>query len=50
VLGLLVFDETMTPVKWVGFILVWIALAIFTIEAVQNRGRQLRLAAEASAL
>jgi len=50
ILGLLVFHETMTPVKWVGFILVWIALAIFTIEAVQNRGRQLRLAAEASAL
>ena len=50
VLGLLVFHETMTPVKWVGFILVWIALAIFTIEAVQHRGRQLRLAAEASAL
>jgi len=50
ILGLVVFNETMTPVKWAGFILVWLALLIFTVEAIQNRGRQLRLAAEASAL
>ena len=50
VLGLVVFDEVMTPVKWFGFSLVWLALAIFTTEAVRHRSRQLRLAAEASAL
>jgi chloramphenicol-sensitive protein RarD len=49
-LGLLVFHEQMTPVKWAGFALVWLALAIFTSEALRNRGRQLRLAAEASAV
>ena len=50
VLGLVVFDEVMTPVKWFGFSLVWLALAIFTTEAVRHRSRQLRLAAEASAV
>jgi chloramphenicol-sensitive protein RarD len=49
-LGLLVFDEKMTPVKWLGFAFVWLALAIFTIEALHQRGRQLRVAAEASAV
>ena len=49
-LGLLVFHETMTPVKWAGFALVWLALAIFTGEALRNRRTQLRLAAEASAI
>jgi chloramphenicol-sensitive protein RarD len=49
-LGLLVFHEEMTPVKWAGFALVWLALAIFTSEALRHRSRQLRLAAEASAL
>ena len=50
VLGLLVFDEPMTPVKWVGFALVWLALAIFTAEALRHRRRQLQLVAEASAV
>jgi chloramphenicol-sensitive protein RarD len=50
ILGLVVFDEEMTPVKWGGFGLVWLALAIFTTEAVQHRRRQLRMAAEASAI
>lgn len=49
-LGLLVFDEEMTPVKWFGFAFVWLALVIFTTEALHQRGRQLRLAAEASAV
>ena len=47
VLGLLVFHEDMTPVKWIGFALVWLALALFTSEALRNRQRQLRLVAEA---
>ncbi len=50
ILGLLVFHEEMTPVKWAGFALVWLALVIFTSEALRHRSRQLRMAAEASAL
>ena len=50
VLGLLVFDEAMTPVKWIGFALVWLALAIFTGEALRHRRRQLQLVVEASAV
>src|SRR6478736_3364350 len=36
-LGLVVFDEQMTTVKWIGFALVWLALAIFTVEALRHR-------------
>jgi len=50
VLGLVVFHEAMTPVKWVGFSLVWLALAIFTGEALRHRHRQVRLMVEASAV
>ena len=50
VLGLVIFDEAMTPVMWVGFALVWLALAIFTGEALRHRRRQLALVAQASAV
>jgi len=50
VLGVTFLDETMTPMRWVGFALVWVALVIFTWESVQHRRSQLLLAAEASAL
>ena len=49
-LGVLVFHEAMTPAKWFGFSLVWLALIIFTSEALRHRSRQLRAAAEASAV
>jgi chloramphenicol-sensitive protein RarD len=49
-LGVLVFHEAMPPMRWVGFGLVWVALVMFTYEAVTYRRRQLRLTAEASAL
>ncbi len=49
-LGLLVFHEQMTTVKWVGFALVWLALAVFTTETLRHRRRQLQLAVEASAV
>ncbi len=49
VLGLVVFGEAMTSVKWAGFALVWLALAMFTAEALHRR-RQLQLVVEASAL
>lgn len=48
-LGVLVFREEMSPVKWVGFGLVWVALVVFTAEALRHHRRQLRWAAEAGA-
>jgi chloramphenicol-sensitive protein RarD len=49
-LGLLVFHESMSPVKWIGFALVWLALALFTADALRHRHAQLRLTAEAAAV
>jgi chloramphenicol-sensitive protein RarD len=49
-LGVTVLDEQMTTMRWVGFAAVWVALAIFTIEALRHRQRQLRLTTAASAL
>ena len=49
-LGVLVFDEAMTVVRWAGFVLVWLALALFTSEALAHRRRQLALTAEAAAV
>lgn len=48
-LGVLYFHEDMPAGRWVGFVLVWIALIMFTVEAVNHRRRQLRLTVEASA-
>lgn len=42
VLGLLVFGEAMSPARWAGFVLVWTALVIFTVDAVVRRRRILR--------
>ncbi len=49
-LGVYWYDEAMPAGRWFGFLLVWLALAIFTFEALGHRRRQLRLAAEASAM
>ena len=49
-LGVLWFREEMTAGRWIGFVLVWAALAVFTVEALNHRRRPLRLAADASAL
>ncbi len=49
-LGVTFLDETMTPMRWAGFGLVWVALTIFTWESLQHRRSQLQLAAEAGAL
>jgi chloramphenicol-sensitive protein RarD len=48
-LGVFLFHEDMPPGRWVGFGLVWVALAVFTVEALNHRRRQLRLVAQASA-
>jgi len=47
-LGVLWFHEAMPPARWAGFALVWVALAIFTVEANNHRRRQLRLLATTS--
>ncbi|HEU4512193.1 MAG TPA: EamA family transporter RarD [Nocardioidaceae bacterium] len=49
-LGVLVFEEDMPAMRWVGFGLVWIALVMFTYEAVNHRRKQLRLTAQATAI
>ncbi len=43
-IGVLLYDEPMPPAKLAGFLLVWVALALFTSESLRNRRRQLRLA------
>ena len=48
-LGVFVLDEAMPASRWIGFVLVWIALVVFTIEATTHHRRQLRLTALASA-
>lgn len=50
ILGLFVFHEQMTPARWVGFFLVWVALVIFTTDAIANHRRVLRISAESVAL
>ncbi len=45
-LGVLWFHEDMPAGRWAGFVLVWVALALFTFEMVRHRRRQLQLAVE----
>jgi len=45
-LGVLYFHEDMPAGRWAGFLLVWVALAIFTVDSVRHRRRTLRLTAE----
>lgn len=47
-LGVLWFHADMPTGRWAGFVLVWVALVLFTVEAVGHRRRQLRLAVVAS--
>jgi chloramphenicol-sensitive protein RarD len=47
ILGLVVFGEPMPTLRWVGFILIWLALVVFTVDSLRHRRRQLRLAADA---
>jgi len=46
-LGVLHFHEEMPTGRWIGFGLVWVALAVFTYEAIRHRRSQLRIATEA---
>ncbi len=45
-LGVLWFHEAMPAGRWIGFVLVWVALAIFTVESLRHRRRTLQLTAE----
>ena len=47
-LGVLYFREDMPAARWIGFVLVWVALVIFTFEALRHRRRQLRLTVAAA--
>jgi chloramphenicol-sensitive protein RarD len=40
--GVLLYGEPMPPAELIGFVLVWIALAIFTVDAVRSYRRGLR--------
>ncbi|MCX6465585.1 MAG: EamA family transporter RarD [Pseudonocardiales bacterium] len=47
--GVLVVGEEMAPTRWIGFVLVWVALAVFTTDLVRatrrdSRARRTRLA------
>ena len=46
IFGLILFHEAMTTARWVGFVLVWIALVIFTVDVLGGRRRVLHQAAE----
>jgi chloramphenicol-sensitive protein RarD len=41
--GITLFHEAMSPMRWAGFALVWLALAIFTYDGMANRRRTLAL-------
>jgi chloramphenicol-sensitive protein RarD len=45
-LGVLYFHEDMPAGRWVGFALVWVALAVFTVDSLRHHRRGLRLMAE----
>ncbi len=50
IIGVTIVHESMTPVRWGGFGLVWTALVILTVDALRHRRRQLLRAAEAAAI
>ncbi len=43
-LGVTLFDEPLPIAKLLGFVLVWVGLALFTVDLVRHHRRQLRLA------
>jgi chloramphenicol-sensitive protein RarD len=48
-IGVLLYHEPMTSQRWVGFALVWSALALFTAESLSNRRRRRQQTEPASA-
>lgn len=47
-IGVALYREPMPASRWVGFVLVWVALALFTAEALHHRRRALAAAATPS--
>jgi chloramphenicol-sensitive protein RarD len=43
-LGVTFLDEHMSAMRWAGFVLVWAALALFTLDSIRNRRRLQRIA------
>lgn len=43
-LGVLYFHESMPTGRWIGFVLVWAALAVFTIDSLHHQRRRVPLA------
>ena len=50
IVGLTIFGEDMTAARWAGFVIVWLALVVFTTDATVHRRRVLRRTAEAAAI
>jgi chloramphenicol-sensitive protein RarD len=50
IVGLTIFHEDMTGARWAGFVLVWLALVVFTLDAINNRRKLLARTAEAAAI
>ena len=48
-LGVLVYDEPMATGRWIGFAVIWMALALFTADSFRQR-QLTRLRVEASAV
>lgn len=46
ILGVAVFHEPMSPARWVGFAIVWTALAVFSVDALRNARRDRRTRAD----
>lgn len=49
VFGLLIFREPMSGAAWIGFLLVWLALVIFTVDGLRSHRRLLRQTVESVA-
>jgi chloramphenicol-sensitive protein RarD len=49
-LGILYFHEDMPAVRWIGFVLVWAALGIFTADSLRHRRRSVEPDVELAAL
>ncbi len=43
IVGVAVMHEVMSVARWVGFTLIWIALALITVDAIYNSRRNIRL-------
>jgi chloramphenicol-sensitive protein RarD len=43
-LGILFFHEPMPAMRWVGFAMIWVALAVFTFSSLRHRHQQLQVA------